>query len=361
MTALKSLEVVNLCHYPFPNYSSRRSIAAPRCCFWEVFSKVKARFFSTQVNQELDAEEILLIRVSLNSLHSVLRSWAKYVPALIPQQLYSSGVEAMLSVLRCETTIFFCDLQDFRSVCCDCKPQDALEILNCLYNTISSTLENYDGTLLEFIGEEVLAIFNAPAQVKKHNVKAITAMVEIEERLSVSPLGGMGVRLGVHTAKVLVGNIGSPTRMKFGALGDGVNTTARLKSLNSRYGTKCLVSDTTLRMNGGYKLFLSRPVGKVVLKGHTRPTLVAEVLGLRLKKPAWLHNGAQMHQLAFSEFVMQKFEDARKRFSHVHDLFMAEEVKIDRPSKHLLTLCNEYLAGPPPPPHWEGEEVLTAK
>merc|ERR1712217_960252 len=189
---------------------------------------------------------------------------------------------------------------------------------------------DHNGTLLEFIEDEVLAVFNAPEEILDHCDKAMHAALEVHRQME-ELLPGFRVRCGVHTAQVLIGNIGSPTRMKYGVLGDGVNTTARLKSLNSWFGTNCLVSDTTAQsVEDVHGTFFARPVGNVTLKGRTSATKTWEVLGLRNRvsskqstnsetKDETLIRGVQKHTQAYALYMERRFSEAKSVFNEAHE------------------------------------------
>merc|ERR1712110_581045 len=84
------------------------------------------------------------------------------------------------------------------------------------------------------------------------------------------------IRIGLHSADVYVGNLGSKMRMKYGVLGDGVNLASRLEELNKRYCTDILVSEDVLGHEGVREAFLIRPLDFVVVKGRSAPTRIYE-------------------------------------------------------------------------------------
>jgi len=207
------------------------------------------------------------------------------VPPYLLKSLYRRGIEATWGVTTNEVSVFFCDVDGFRDMCRDMSPTDVLSLLGLVHGEVSNAIEGLGGTLLEFVGDEVLAVFNAPNELIDHAQRALGAAADVLER---AQRLGVRLRIGVHSGKVLVGNIGSPTRIKYGVLGDGVNVAARLKSLNSHYSTCCLVSDECLDdADDMHTTYLSRPVGKLILKGRKSPTTVWEMPALR-KQPGSL-------------------------------------------------------------------------
>ncbi|CAK0798734.1 unnamed protein product [Prorocentrum cordatum] len=164
--------------------------------------------------------------------------------------------------------------------------------LTAVLAEVAEVIQMHNGTLLEFIGDEVLAVFNAPNPLAHHSLAGALACRDIHRVLDgenmrrgcVSYRTGKEInircRCGVHTADILAGNIGSKKRIKYGLLGDGVNLAARLKALNSRYNTRTLATDVLV--GSGDRLrrvdFAFRPVDVVAVKGKTEPTTVYELM-----------------------------------------------------------------------------------
>eukprot|EP00439_Symbiodinium_sp_Y106_P027536 s2752_g3.t1 len=168
------------------------------------------------------------------------------------------------------------------------------------------------------------------------------------------------LQCSVHTGEVLAGNIGSPTRMKYGLLGDGVNLAARLKSLNTRYGTQLLVSSETLQSSIG-ELFVARTIGKLVLKGRTTPTHTLEVIGRKGHIPQDLEQAAEFHENGFTLFSEGRFEEAKVLFEEANSVFCEYDDGADKPSALLCDMCNMYVKNPPPMDKWDGSEHLNKK
>jgi adenylate cyclase len=308
------------------------------------------------------AQELRELRASFMNLRSAILSWGKYVPTILLKQLYEAGVEATIGCSRSDVAIFFCDIVNFEDICHESPPRECLEMLAAVLEIIHAVIEANSGTLLEFIGDEVLAIYGAPAKVENQIELAVTAAVEIikqSHQLEFNPK----LQCSVHRASVLAGNLGSPTRMKYGVMGDGVNLTARLKSLNSRYGTQLLVSGEAMNFAGSQDQFVTRPIGNLVLKGRTTPTPTFEVLSRREDAEQRIAEGAAKHAEAFKLFCEQQFLDAKPLFMEAHDLLSVPDGGDgvgDRPSQHMRQLCDKYIEDPPAP-DFDGREHLTKK
>lgn len=299
---------------------------------------------------------------AFKQMRTSVRSWTKYVPPSVVQCLFTAGVEARIGVSRCLCSVLFCDIAGFEGACSDMTPSDILSLLETVFSTIGNIVDREGGTLLEFIGDEVLAVFNAPLSLKNHTLRSARSALDITkevEGLDLS-LDGKPVmcRCGVHSAKVLAGNVGSIRRMKYGLLGDGVNLTARLKSLNSRYNTQALASDTVAADDFTARRLVFRPVDKVAVKGRTEPTVVYEILATT-KVSSDVKKIAVMHAEAFKFYYDRQFAQAKQIFMEVRNA-MRGLGRIDEPSKLFIQRCTMYLKDPPPD-NWDGVEKLTAK
>eukprot|EP00913_Durusdinium_trenchii_P029400 g27560.t1 len=183
------------------------------------------------------AQELLGLRRAMALLESAMIAWSKYVPVILLKQVMNAGVEANIGCIPSKVTIFFCDIQGFKDICKGKDPTEVLSLLELVLQAVNQALEQNGGTLLEFIGDEVLAVFNAPKKIEMHNLAAVNAAIAAIESSADLEDEPVNLQCSVHTGEVLAGNIGSPTRMKYGLLGDGVNLAARLKSLNTRLST----------------------------------------------------------------------------------------------------------------------------
>ena len=125
-------------------------------------------------------------------------------------------------------------------------------MLSDYFSEMSRIFEDSDGTLIEFVGDEILALWNAPLDVPNHQAACCDASLRMQQKVKecfdtrweAKQWPWIDVKIGVNTANVFVGNLGAPDRMKYGVLGDGVNMAARLQMLNRRYKTKILGTQT---------------------------------------------------------------------------------------------------------------------
>jgi adenylate cyclase len=180
-------------------------------------------------------------------------------------------------------TLLFTDIRGFTTLAEHLGPQATVSMLNEYFTLMVDCIQHEGGMLDKFIGDAIMAAFGLPepqADDADRAVRTAIAMIRsLNEWNSVRVADGrpridMGV--GLNTGSVVAGNIGSPKRMDFTMIGDGVNLAARLESACKEYHARILISDFTHReLKGVYR---TREVDRVVVKGKTEPVAVHEVL-----------------------------------------------------------------------------------
>jgi len=189
----------------------------------------------------------------------------------LPEHLIERARHDPLSVLGeprlLDATVLLTDLRGFTALSERLSPDELLDYLSDIQGRLADIVAANGGTVDKFIGDGMLAVFGALENSADHPRRAITAATEIlsaidrlnGERLardeSIAAIG-----IGVHTGNVIVGCLGSGSRLEFTVIGDAVNATSRLESLTKQLGVSVLVSEATVRRAGG-----SRPNGQVWL------------------------------------------------------------------------------------------------
>jgi len=173
----------------------------------------------------------------------------------------------------------------------------------------------------------------------------------------------------VHTASILAGNIGSTRRMKYGLLGDGVNSCARFKGLNTRYNTQTVCSAVVREDELSARRAVFRPLDMVAVKGKTEPITVYEIIGFAKghDEAGKMKEAAQKHSEAFKLYHDRRFKESRSLFTELARDMQALKSCLrldggerDQPALQMRRRCKGYIKDPPGP-EWDGVERLKAK
>ncbi len=177
-------------------------------------------------------------------------------------------------------TFVFTDIANFTTTSENMESRDLARVLNAYLEGMTEIVQKHQGMVDKFIGDAVVAIFNAPIDLADHACAAVRCALDMDEFATAYskaqneagvPLGL--TRIGVHTGAAVVGNFGSRTRHNYTASGDAVNTAARLEGLNKYFGTRISVSGATKALCPDIQF---RPTASVVLKGKSVPIDVWE-------------------------------------------------------------------------------------
>jgi PAS domain S-box-containing protein len=194
-----------------------------------------------------------------------------------PQQLQMGGETR-------KVTILLSDLRGFTEVCVQLEPQAVVRLLNIHLGAMADVIINHHGTIDEFLGDSILALFGAPVLAEDDARRALAcaldmqrAMGGVNAQLAAEGLPTLELGIGIHTGDVVVGNIGSHKRTKYGVVGPPVNLASRIQACT--LGGQILCSEDTLRELGDLVEF-DGPI-EVRAKGFSKPIVTFPVRGLR--------------------------------------------------------------------------------
>jgi adenylate cyclase len=257
-----------------------------------------------------------------------------------------------------DLSVLFTDVRGFTSLAETLEPDRLARLLGHYFSAMTAGVHDAHGTVDKYIGDAVMAIWNAPRPCADHPAwacRAALACVVRTRALFASEawegLPALVTRFGIHRDRVMVGHFGAPDRFSFTAIGDGVNLAARLEGLNKLYGTTILVSDAIERDARGQ--FAFRRVDRVAVKGKSIGIEVHELLGEPDTDPARLA-AARSYERALDAYFARDFDRALAGLGELADL------ADDGPARVLAARC-EALRRAPPPPGWDGTFAATEK
>jgi adenylate cyclase len=211
----------------------------------------------------------------------VRKSLGDYVGWEVAKQIVQQ--DESLSGEKREVSVFFADMRNFTTLCEGLAPEQVVARMNELFAMMGKIIAAHNGSIIDFIGDAVLAVFGAPKEHPRHAHAAVQAALEIVRGLEAlnSDLQERGIEplrigIGIHTGEVIAGIIGTGERKKFDVTGDAVNIGSRVEGLNKELGTTVLATRETIDKVGGAFAVLSR--GAVAIKGREQAVEVYEVL-----------------------------------------------------------------------------------
>mgnify|MGYP006156423313 FL=1 len=205
--------------------------------------------------------------------------FAQYVPPAVVSRLIAQPELMRLGGEAREVTLMFTDLANFTTLSEQLSAEQTVEVLTAYFNAMTPIVHATGGTVDKFIGDAVMAFWGAPLDDPQHAEHAVTAAIAMQQAMQVlvADLRARGLppihmRIGLHTGRVVVGNVGSEQRFSYTAIGDAVNLAARLEGANKAFGTGILLSAATAaQLPSSVAL---RALDDVVVKGKTEPVRV---------------------------------------------------------------------------------------
>jgi adenylate cyclase len=298
-------------------------------------------------------QEIAVVGDSVERMKAGLRSFGRYVPTDLVRELLSEGQEARLGGQVKNLTLFFSDVEGFTSLSENMTPQSLVEVLGEYLRVVTGVVGDCGGVIDKFIGDGILAFFNAPHADPDHSVNACLCALKVQKALEgkrpewqAEGKAGFHTRIGLHTDDVVVGNIGTPERFSYTVIGDGVNLAARLESLNKVYGTWILVSENTRSITGDR--FEWRRIDRTAVKGRVKGEFVYELLGERGNVSQRILQSRDRHEAALSAYLDRRFEKAIREFEE------AAQIRPGDNASNVLRKRAEIYLHVPPSPDWDG-------
>jgi adenylate cyclase len=261
---------------------------------------------------------------------------------------------------RC-VTVLFSDIRGFTTMTEEAAAENVVGQLNEYFYRMVDAVLAADGTLQQFVGDAIMAIWGNtnivdPVEGALKAVRTSLAMSAALKELNIQWLGNpkrrqLRIGIGVNHGDVIVGSLGHPQRMEFATIGDGVNTAARLETATAQFGCQILVGEAVERRTRGR--FHYRQIGLVRFKGKVKAIEVFAPLGESGSPcPAWLdeyHLGICLYRKRAFQEALGSFESARSQ--------MGGE---DRLCEMYLARCKSCLYDPPAA-DWDGTWTLTEK
>ncbi|WP_375724994.1 adenylate/guanylate cyclase domain-containing protein [Arcobacter sp. KX21116] len=241
-----------------------------------------------------------------------------------------------------ELTIFFSDIRGFTNISEEFEsPQKLIEVLNKYFEPMSEVIIQSHGTIDKFIGDAIMAYWNAPCDVENHADKAVQSALSQLEKLEVlnNELKkdfnlSIQIGIGIHTGLAVVGEMGSSGRSDYTIIGDNVNLCSRIEGLSKYFGVELLISESTkILLKDNYHL---KYLASVIVKGKSTSIKLYQVL--LPKEFEEFENVQEDYEKAIKCYQNKNFTDSKTIFEEIEDTHPS---KINR---LYINRCKEYIS-----------------
>ncbi|MGH7166330.1 MAG: CHASE2 domain-containing protein, partial [Nitrospiraceae bacterium] len=276
----------------------------------------------------------------------IRRAMARYLSPAVSQWVLKDPDRLNLSGETRTMTVLFCDLRGFTTLSQGLGPQALVALLNEFMTAMTEVVFRYEGVLDKYIGDAIMAFWNAPMEQPDHARRACETALDMIgtlyrlqtdwERRGVPQLD---LGIGINTGPMIVGNMGSRERLAYTVLGDAVNVASRLEGLNKEYGTRVVIGEATQAAAG--TAFTYRVLDVVVVKGRNEPLTVYEVLSRAGQLDATRAGLLETYQRGIELYRSRSWKDAAEVFRGV-----LARTPADGPSALYLRRCEAFLDTP---------------
>ena len=284
--------------------------------------------------------------------HEIQGWFGSYVSPAVVKQLVQNPDALKLGGEKRELTVFFADLANFTTLSESMPAEELVPLINSVLEDLTEGVLRHGCYLDKYIGDAIMGVFGSPELLENHALSACRAALESMRRLEALNVRierdygrRLGMRIGVNTGDVIVGNVGSTKKRNYTVLGDPVNLASRLEGANKEFHTAILLGPRTAAALGG--ALVTRPVAQLKVKGKKQAVEVFELIG----EPEGLDEGARRFLAAYGEgyaaYCARRFAEACRAFATAATL---------RPDDFLATRYAEEtqrLADAPPAADWE--------
>ncbi|WP_196223358.1 CHASE2 domain-containing protein [Roseibium sp. RKSG952] len=232
---------------------------------------------------------LLLYIFTLREKRFVRQAFGQYLSPHLVSQLEKSPEQLTLGGEMRDMTILFMDIRGFTPISEQLTPTELVRFLNALLSPLSNAIQAEDGTIDKYIGDSIMAFWNAPLAIPNHAEHACRAalkMLRVVDRLNGEDSFGFKARalktqtvqigIGLNSGEACVGNMGSDNRFNYSVIGDAVNVASRIESSCKAVGADLLVSDAT---RDAAPMFAYLEAGEISLKGKSRPVKLFALVG----------------------------------------------------------------------------------
>ena len=330
-----------------------RSASTPIESLVLLSQKIGKLDFTHKVQADSNIIEIKNLSHSMNLMQIGLQAFTQYLPKDVLKSLFDAGTGAIPGGKEKDVAIMFADIVNFTHYSENLSPNDLVLQLNEYLGCFSSVIIRNEGTVDKYIGDAVMAYWNAPRHCDNYSFKACKTAIQGLQKLSFlqekwvrlnKPI--FKARVGINTGNVVLGNIGTEEHLSYTVIGDNVNLASRLEGLNKVYGTTIMISDVTLNACGDR--LVTRPIDLVGVKGKDKKIMVHELLGIAGETSESTIKFCVEFKIAFAAYIKKDWSVGLSLFQK-----LASENPDDKLCQIYVDRCKDYQQNPPDA-SWDG-------
>lgn len=326
-----------------------RRVTRPLSLLGEELEEIgNLKFRESGLDVRSSVREISLISDAVGKMKVSLLAFSRYVPRDLVRLLLARGEEAKPGGSLQKVTAVFSDLAGFTRLAEDLSPDEAFEELSEFLEIVATTQEARGGITRSFTGDGTLALFNAPSELENHGTQACLSALEILEKIETinqrrkaEGKFGFRARIGINTAEVLLGNLGTRDRFAYTAIGDGVNLASRLEGLGKQYGIAILVGSESVHEVG--EVLEWRRFDRIAVLGRKQATDIFEPLGKSGEVDKTLLEFRDAYERALNLYFDGDFENALIGFRSAKEI---APKRSDPPSQLMIARIEGFLQNP---------------
>jgi len=286
----------------------------------------------------------------------VKKVFQHYLSHQVIEQILKDPDRLKLGGQRRQMSVFFSDVAGFTSVAESLSPEDLTELLNRYLSEMTAVIFTHGGTVDKYIGDAIVAFWNAPLDQPDHATRACHAaldcqkrLVELRDQMRQQSGHELHMRIGLNTGPMVVGNMGSSDRFDYSILGDAVNLGARLEGACKQYGIWILMGEGTYAEVKDHVEV--REIDRIRVVGKREPVRIYELLARGGQLSAERRKQLTRFQEGLQLYRERKWTTAIGIFKDLPD---------DSVARIYVERCEQYQVSPPPE-DWDGVWELTRK
>ena len=284
--------------------------------------------------------------------------FGQYVPPELAAEMSQDPAHYTMDGQSRDMTVLFSDIRGFTNFSENLSPAELSEVLNAYLSTMTHIVQHQRGTIDKYIGDAIMAFWNAPVDLTDHASRAVQTALEMQAALpqlnkEFAARGWPDVKIGVgvNTGRMSVGNMGSEFRMSYTVMGDAVNLGSRLEGITKQYGVGILVTQTTVEAD---PVHVFMKVDDVRVKGKAKPVAIYQPLGRKDELSEQAVMSARVFEEAYKRYQSCDWDGATKMLTELKETtpFALADIYLERIAHFRET---------PPPEDWDGVFVYTTK